>query len=225
MTEIDRWFRTGAEVPEGLRLLSVYKPNPCLERLVKAAPDRYRDLLVRTLTGIDRRSVAETVSSSRKFREDWPFLGDPLCPAELKILATDKVTAWRAFASAHSELFSAVTPEECLEAAKKCVKFYCQNRKIFSEFAHYKEHGTILGKHPIFDEMKRLQSLRTGGIFSLLGKERNLKDCVWRLRRDIASGDRPDLEAGREQLLESRERELQEVQRMIQEYRDANGNK
>lgn len=225
MTEIDQWLRTGAEVTEGLRLLSVYKPNPSLARLVGRAPERYRDLLIRTLSGIDRRSVAETVSTSGKFRADWPFLSNPDCPLELKILATDKVTAWRGFVAAHAELFSATTPEECLEAAKKCVKFYCQNRKIYSEFAYYQEHKTILGKHPIFDEAKRLQSLRSSGIFSLLGKEKNLKDCVWRLRRDIASGARPDLEAGREQLLESRERELQEVQRMIQDYRDATEHK
>ncbi len=225
MTEIDLWLRTGAEVAEGLRLLSVYRPNPCLEKLVRAAPDRYRDLLIRTLAGIDRRSVAETVSSSGKFRRDWPFLSDPGCPIELKILATDKVTAWRGFVSAHAALFDASTPEECLEAAKKCVKFYCQNRKIYSEFAYYQEHKTILGKHPIFEETRRLQKLRSSGIFTLIGKEKNLRDCVWRLRRNIAAGDRPDLEESREQLLESRERELSEVQRMIQDYRDANGNK
>ncbi len=225
MTEIDLWLRTGAEVTEGLRLLSVYRPNPHLDKLVRANPGRYRDLLMRTLSGIDRRSVAETVSSSGKFRKEWPFLADADCPLELKILATDKVTAWRGFVSAHASLFDATTPEECLEAAKKCVKFYCQNRKIYSEFAYYQEHKTILGKHPIFEETRRLQALRSSGIFTLLGKEKNLKDCVWRLRRNLASADRPDLAESREQLLESRERELQEVQRMIQDYRDANGNK
>lgn len=222
MTEIDQWIRTGADVREGLRLLSVYRPSPPLSRLVERAPGRYRELLVRTLTGIDRRSVAEAASGDGKLRRDWPFLSDPSCPPELKILAADKITAWREFVRWHGALYSATSPEECLEAAKNCVKSYCQNRKIYSEFAYYQEHGTILGKHPVFDEMRRLRDLRAAGIISLVKKEKNLQGCVWRLKRDMAGGDRPDLDESRETLLESRERELREVRRMIEEYKNGN---
>lgn len=221
MTEIDRWIRAGADVREGLRLLSVYKPNPPLAGLVSRAPERYRELLVRTLTGISRRSVAETAGRDGSLRRDWPFLGEPDCPPELKILAADKITAWREFAFWHSRLYTASSPDECLETGRNCVKFYCQNRKIYSEFAYYQEHKSILGKHPVFDEMRRFRDLRSSGILGLTRKERNLQDCVWRLKRDIASGKRPDLDAGREALLESRERELGEVRRMIEEYRNA----
>ncbi len=218
MTEIDRWVRTGADVQEGLRLLSVYRPNPPLARLVGRAPGRYRDLLIRTLTGIDRQTVAEAASGDSSLRSDWPFLADPSCPPELKILAADKITAWKEFVSWHSRLYSATSPEECLEAAKNSVKYYCQNRKIYSEFAYYQEHKTILGKHPVFDEMRRLRNLRSSGILSLVKKEKNLQGCVWRLRRDLASGSRHDLDESRETILESRMRELQEVRRMIEEY-------
>ena len=66
MTEIEQWLRSGADVPEGLRLLSVYKPNPHLARMVERHPDKYAHLLVKALTGVDRRSVAETARKANK---------------------------------------------------------------------------------------------------------------------------------------------------------------
>ena len=89
MTEIEHWLKSGAGVQEGLRLLSVYKPNPYLARMVERHPDKYRDLLIRTLSGVGRVSVEQTASRSRPLRMDYPFLGDPDCPPELKILAAD----------------------------------------------------------------------------------------------------------------------------------------
>lgn len=66
--------------------------------------------------------------------------------------------------------------------------------------------------------MRRLRDLRSSGILSLVKKEKNLQGCVWRLRRDLASGSRHDLDESRESILESRMRELQEVRKMIEEY-------
>lgn len=123
MPEIEQWLRSGAGVQEGLRLLSVYRPNPYLARMVERHPEKYRDLLIRALAGTDRKAVAATAASDRSFREDWPFLSKPDCPPELKILAADKITAWANFAAEHERLFSCVSAEQCLETAKKCVLF------------------------------------------------------------------------------------------------------
>lgn len=221
MTEIEQWLRTGAGVREGLRLLSVYRPNPYLARMVERRPEKYRDLLIRTLAGTGREAVAATASSSRSFREDWPFLLNPDCPMELKILAADKITAWTNFAREHEKLFACLSPEACLETAKKCVFFYQQNRKIFSEFAHYKETGQILGKHPVFGESRRLQELRTAGPFELLRRQKNLRSAISRLNGQIRIGGRPDLESGRVELLAEKERELAEVEKMIRNYQEA----
>lgn len=228
MTEIERWLREGAGVREGLRLLSVYKPNPYLARMVERHPEKYRNLLVRTLTGTDLRAAAAAAAVSsggtrRSFREEWPFLSNPDCPMEMKILANDKITAWTNYAIEHERLFSCFTPEQCLETAKKCVLFYQQNRKIFSEFAHYKETGQVLGKHPVFAEVRRLQELRTAGPFELLRRQKNLRSALSRLKGQVRSGDRPDLDTARAELLAAKERELAEVERMIDNYKEAYG--
>ena len=98
---------------------------------------------------------------------------------------------------------------------------YQQNRKIFSEFAHYKETGQILGKHPVFGESRRLQELRTAGPFELLRRQKNLRSAISRLNGQIRIGGRPDLESRRVELLAEKERELAEVEKMIRNYQEA----
>ena len=219
------WLKTGAGVQEGLRLLSVYKPNPLLAQMVERHPDKYAALLVRTLTGVGREGAAQTAARSRLLRDEWPFLGKQDCPPELKILAADKITAYRNFVMEHEKLYSCTSLEDCLETAKKCVLFYCQNRKIVSEFAYYKEHGTVLGKHPVFGEMVRRKELLTAGPLGLERKRQNLRDAIWRLSKQLRSGERPDLAASRSERLQAKERELAEVDRMISDYESAYGRK
>lgn len=222
MTEIEQWLRSGAGVPEGLRLLSIYKPNPHLARMVERHPDKYAHLLLKALTGVDRKSISETAVRRPGIRETWPFLSEPDCPPELKILAADKITAYRGFAREHAKLFSCATLEECLDTAKKCVNFYCQNRKIFSEFAYYKEHGVVLGKHPVFDEMRHRRELLSMSILDMERRRQNLRDAIWRLDKQIRMGDRPDLEASRMDLLETKKNELAEIESLIEDYDNAN---
>lgn len=223
MTEIEQWLKAGAGVQEGLRLLSVYRPNEPLALMVERHPEKYRKLLVEVLSGIRRNAVVETASRSRSLREDWPFLGDPDCPPELKILAADKITAYRGFVQEHEKLYACTTLDVCLETAIKCVLFYSQNRKILSEFAYYKEHGTVLGKHPVFQEMSHRRKLISAGPLELERRRRNLQDSIWRLTKQLRSGDRPDLAPGRASLLETKERELAEVNKMIEDYENSYG--
>lgn len=217
MTDVENWLRTGAGIQEGLRLLSLYKPNPYLARMVERHPDKYRRLLIRTLTG---RDPAPTPADrpARSFREDWPFLSRPDCPPELKILAADKITAWINFAREHEKLFDCVTPEQCLEHAKNCVFYYQQNRKIFSEFAHYQDTGHVLGKHPVFGEVRRSHEMLSAGPIELMRRQHNLRAAISRLKRQMETGGRPDLDAGRAELLAAKERELAEVEKILENY-------
>lgn len=219
MTEIEKWIREGADVREGLRLLSAYRPNPWLAALVKRAPDRYGHLLRKALGVMDKAASGEAASRRRTLRDDWPFLGDPDCPQELKILAADKITAMRGFAEAHAGLYSCATPEEAYETASKCILFYCQNRRIVSEFAYYKEHKAVLGRHEIFEDSRRMRELRTAGILELIRRQKNLRTSINKLKAKLRSGARPDLELARAELLSRRERELAEVERLIEEYK------
>ena len=160
---------------------------------------------------------APVLRTSRPFREEWPFLSAPDCPGELKILAADKITAYSRFAEGHEELFSCITVDDCTKAAKKVIENYYINRKIHSEFSYYREHGRVLGKHPVFAEVKQLRAIRTMSTRELLRKRDNLRDAIWRLKKQLRSGERPDLQAGREGLVHAKERQLDEIERMLTE--------
>lgn len=104
--EIRQWLDSGAEVQEGLRLLSLVAPNKHLAKLVSLNPKRYKPLLIQSLA-----SVIEPATNSSpvrpSFREDWPFLSDCDCPNELKILVADKITTHRRYVEAHENCTTA----------------------------------------------------------------------------------------------------------------------
>lgn len=226
MNEIDRWFDSGAEVSEGLRLLSVYAPGSrWLPKLVTVAPERFVPLLKDRLSLLSENhkdpvgpASAAPVAVGKSFRESWPFLSEPDCPIELKVLAADKITAWRNYTSAHNSLFDCATTESCFEVAKKVIINYMENRKIYSEFAYYNEHHSVLGKHPIFAQAKRLSELRKMSVISLLKKQRNLEGAIWRINNEIGKKDKPWLLAERETRRTMKESELKIVNNMIKEY-------
>ena len=126
--EIDRWICSGAEVTEGLRLLSIYAPNKWLDALVRKAPKEYSHLLKKALLPFTTEvPFSQTLTKGGRFREDWPFLSEPDCPTELKALAADMITSWHNYVNAHEDLFKCTTPEECFEAAEKTVRNFYQN--------------------------------------------------------------------------------------------------
>lgn len=230
MNEIDRWMDSGAEVQEGLRLLNIYAPNRHLDALVRKSPQRFIGLLERKLAGHSdshRAAAAQTgtspsasapVTGRTKFRDNWPFLSDPDCPAELKILAADKITAWEESVRGHEELFQCTTPEQCFEIAKKVVENNSNNRKIFSEFVYYREHRSILGEHPIFRESQRMAELRSLPVLELVRRKENLEEAIWRAGNEIAKGTKPHLRAEREERIREKQRLLAEVNRMLKDY-------
>lgn len=228
MNEIDRWMDSGAEVQEGLRLLNIYAPNPHLDALVRKAPQRFAGLLERKLAGFSdsRRTVSAQAGTAAavsviprvKFRENWPFLSEPDCPPELKILAADKITAWEESVRGHEELFQCTTPEQCFETAKKVVENNSNNRKIFSEFMYYREHRSVLGEHPIFKESRRMAELRALPVLELVRRKENLEEAIWRAGNEISKGTKPHLRAEREARIREKQRLLAEVDRMLKDY-------
>lgn len=218
ITVIQNWLNSGAEVQEGLRLLDIYAPNKHLRRLVALRPDRFRPLLIQTLSALIPKKTKPVCIGKNSFREQWSFLSDRDCPNELKILAADKISAYRNYTSAHQQLFECVTEEDCFSVAKKVVENFIENRKIHSELAYYKEHRSLLGKHPIFDEVKRLAELRALPITELFRRKTNLEEAIWRIQSELRKGNKPHLDTTREQRLQKKRRELAEVERIISGY-------
>lgn len=226
MNEVSKWLNSGAEVHEGLRLLSIYAPNQHVARLVELNPARFKKTLVMALSRFAdiRIDVGGHAARPRsQFRENWPFLSEPSCPPELKILAADTLTAYYNYCELHEKLFECIDEKECFETAKNLLENYRQNRIIRSEFAWYKEHGTILGKHPIFKESQMLQSYREMTDFELFSNQKRLEGAVWRIKSEIAKGDKPHLLPEREERLKRKQRELDAVTSMIAEIRNRRG--
>lgn len=99
------------------------------------------------------QEAPESIKKAVRFREKYKFLQDPECPDELKILVADMFTALARYKEAHAAIQQAGDNAEPAAVAAECqkaVESYIENRAIWDELDYYKEHGQILGKHPIF---------------------------------------------------------------------------
>lgn len=224
MNDVSKWFMAGAEVTEGLRLLSIYAPNAYVEQLVQGAPARYRYLLQNRLAPFADTPITETAPARRppadsgfNFRRQWPFLSRGDCPPELKILAADKITAYHTVIEMHEKLFECTDSVEAFSTAENLLENYRQNLQISAEFAYYKEHGRILGKHPVFESMKRLDRYRKMNLYDLAQEQRKISGSIWRVKSEIAKGTKPQLLAERTERLRRKEEELAAVNNIISE--------
>ena len=224
MNDVSRWFMAGAEVTEGLRLLSAYAPNVYVSQLVQRAPARYRRILQERLAPFADTPINQPVPVHRQsasggfnFRRQWPFLSRKDCPLELKVLAADKITAYHTVIEMHEKLFECTDSAEAFSTAENLLENYRQNLQISAEFAYYKEHGRILGKHPVFESMKRLEKYRKMNLYDLAQEQRKISGSIWRVKSEIAKGTRPQLLAERTERLRRKEEELAAVNNIISE--------
>lgn len=96
----------------------------------------------------------------RSFRSEWPYLSNPTCPPQLKALAADKISCWERYTEAHKQLFDCSSLDECYQVAHTLIENFKENRQIHEELDYYKQHGTVLGLHRIFEQYKRFDELR-----------------------------------------------------------------
>lgn len=217
------WLRAGAEVNAGLRLFSQVSDNSHFVRMVAINPAKYRTMLIAklcALAGVDAHIATENQQSPArpKFRDQYPFLRNATCPAELKILAADKLTAWETYTRAHAALFDCMTPEECYKTARTVLDNYLENRRIFEELDYYQKHHKVLGVHPIFDRLRQVRAFKKLSIPDLFRTQRRLRYRVWWLRSAIDKNDKPHLRARREVMLAEYEALLLEVEKIIATY-------
>jgi hypothetical protein len=218
---VSAWLGAGAEMNAGLLLFSRWSTNTRLPALVRINPTRYRRLLIERLcaiAGIDVPRQSTEPATRRRYREEFPFLGDPDCPPELKILAADKLTAHQRYTQAHDRLFNCTSLDECFQTAREVIDNFVENRAIYDEMEYYREHRTVLGKHRIFSQLRRLGELRKLSIVQLMAEQRRLRSAIWRVKDEIKKGTKPHLITEREQRLRSKETLLEEVNKLIEAY-------
>lgn len=129
---------------------------------------------------------------------------------------TRKFTAYYTYVQLHSELRDCTSLLECADKAGRLLDAYMDNRRIWEELNWYKEHGVMLGKHPAFTEFRRRKDLQRLPLVELFRRQQQVKNNIWRVKSELAKGDKPHLDAERKERLMAYERELADIERMLQ---------
>ena len=99
-----------------------------------------------------------------KLRDEYPFLNDPNCPNEFKVLVADKISAYKNYAAKHAETLEAADAGEAedklYELAKETLGNYEMNQEAKEELDFFRDtNGKILGKHPLLADLKLNQDV------------------------------------------------------------------
>lgn len=88
---------------------------------------------------------------------------------------------------------------------------------MWLELDYYKQHHTILGKHPIFNEFKQKRLLLSMSLKDMLARKKQLEMNIWRTKSLIKKGGTPELQVKRRERLKGYESEMADVIRLIGE--------
>lgn len=220
------WLRAGANAEEGVQLLTEAGAPSLTLRLVKTNPVANRRLMIDWLCkkyGIDEDytyvATAQVVLFSERkplsFRDEFPFLNDPKCPSELEALASRKFARYHNYVNLHKKLRDCTSTEQCAKVSRELINSYLENRMIWEELNYYQQHGSILGKHPIFAAFHRRKELLTLNVKQLMIRQKRLKNNIWRVQDELAKRDKPHLELERLARLQAYQSELAEINRLL----------
>lgn len=122
--------------------------------------------------------ASESLKEMVNFRDRFPFLRQPDCPDVLKVIVSDLFAAYDRYRAAHAAL--AELPDDAdrklaEQLAAEAVENYLQDRALLEELEHYRDHGTLLGKHPTVAAALQTASLKD---FSDLDVEKIRKNAA-----------------------------------------------
>lgn len=120
----------------------------------------------------DLKNEVETLKlapklDAKQIRVEFPFLNDKDCPDEMKILISDKITAWNRYLEIQehiqkAEVGEVVENKDTLAIlADEAVKCFDENQKIYDELNAYQTTGKILGLHPLFKKLQLTREVET----------------------------------------------------------------
>jgi hypothetical protein len=122
---------------------------------------------------LDLKEEIETLKlapklDAKQIRVEFPFLNDKDCPNELKILVADKITAWNEYLDIQKTIgliesgeLEEKDTEKLASLAKKAIKAFDENKKIYDELNCYQTTGKVLGVHPIFKKLQLTREVET----------------------------------------------------------------
>lgn len=223
---VHNWLLGGADPEVGLRLFMDYvHANSAVSRLISKNPDRHLQTIRISLLkaaglpltfSVEQKKIAsQPQKEDYRLRNQWPFLADPECPPELKLLISDKITAYTICVSEYDNL-TAGTHEDQLRSVSRLVDNFINNHRIFKELEHYNKNKSVLGEHEVFSQYKKLKALRGMTTMDLFKKKKNLENNIWRTESKIKNEKRQDLLSGRESKLKEFKMLLAEVNRLLE---------
>lgn len=162
-------------------------------------------------------SSSDTPSVKPRLRDQFPFLNDPGCPPELQALVTRRITAYHQYSALYQQLQQCETNEQCSDVAGRLLDAYLDNQAIFRELEYYQKHKKVLGRHPFFKHFQQLNRLRAMSVRDLIKEQTKTKDNIWRVKSEMAKGDKPHLDEKRRQKLQQYELKLQEINSLLGE--------
>lgn len=221
------WLISGADPKVGFRLFVEYgNALDSVKNLLSLNPEKHIQIIKATLCRIAEikyiptndvvKNPSYTVETKRKFRDDYPFLADPTCPPELKIIVGDKITYFHNYCEAYDDLQKANNDRDHLKSVSYLVETFIKNRNITAELDYYAKHTQILGKHPIFEEYKRIKTFRKLSPRELVRLKSNLKNNIYRNQKKLREDHREDLRLQREENLRKQQIELAEIDRLLE---------
>lgn len=193
-----------------------------LQRLYRASSHkgaRTKEEILSALTGMKHSKlnqvVPEEVKRAFRLRQEFPFLSTRECPDTLKILVNDMLSAHEQYMDGHGKLVEAMDPAAIEALSGSVVENYLENRQIWQELNHYKEKGTILGKHPIFDWIKRKETISRMPVPELVKLKDQLENNIPRTIKKINDEPEHPKTGERQQRVEQFKLELSEVKRLL----------
>lgn len=138
------------------------------------------------------------VKPEPKLREEFPFLNDPDCPEEFKILVADKITAFKALQEVQAKLeliadgTLIVTKRDKAGLAELAVEIDMENSLIYDELRHYQDKKEVLGVHPIFKERQLLKELELMSGPEKLQRFTTLKSDISREKGNLTKAKKKD---------------------------------
>ncbi len=229
---VHNWLLGGADPEVGLRLFMDYtNPSNCIARLISKNPSIHIqtikisllkasglnfELISRYNSSRNDNTVDSPKTTSLKLRNQWPFLSDPECPPELKLLISDKISAYTICVKEYENMINASNVEEQLKSVHLLVSNFIENHGIYQELKHYSVSKKVLGKHQIFDQYQKIKDLRKLNTLSLFDKKKNLEHAIWRNESKIKKDKRDDLLNSRLKKVKELKMQLAEVLRLLE---------
>ncbi len=179
--------KTAEEIEAELAAKTVQVPNPILAELA-SNPEAQEGL---------------------KIRDEYPFLNDPKTPDAFKILVSDKITAYKAYAAKHAQALEAADAGEAedklYELASQAVKEYQLNQDIKAELDFYRDSpGKVLGKHPQLADLKLEQEVKEMSEADLIQQRGNAQKAVNKYKADKAKAHLHDYHSKKFELITER---------------------